>query len=107
MGIYYDKAAPRFEQRANELADSMRRVGFPGAVALYPTDRAVLDSLSARTNQVRYDAPAEEEASEALVQLLQRADPGRKYARLQTYSDTRNFMSVFLADPPPTERRRN
>jgi hypothetical protein len=99
VGIYYDKAYPQLEQRAKTVQESLRREGFPGSVGLYPNARGVLDSLSrAFTDQVRYDAPAEEEAAEALVQLLQRADPGRKYDKLRSYSDTRDFLSVFLAN---------
>ena len=67
-------------------------------VALFPKSKVVLNSLvPALSDQIRYDAPEENDASEALVELLRQADPERTYARLRGRSGTRHFLSIFLA----------
>ena len=102
IGIYFAEDDSQLRARARELQEALKNTGFKGVVALYPNSSSVLKSLvPAPVNQVRYDAVAEEEASEALIELLQQADPGRTYSKLRSRSGTRAFLSIFLA--PDTE----
>jgi hypothetical protein len=106
IGIYFIENDPGLDARAKELEASLRRMGLRGQVVRYAKSRKVLEYLlPADSDQIRYDAPAEEEASDALLLLLTRAEPGRLYLKLPTGGLTRNFLSVFFALPRPDAAR--
>ena len=98
VGIYFHKNDPPSVSTVLKLQDRLKAAGFTGTVQPFPSDEAFFARPNnlALTLEVRYEDGIEDEASDALLGIVQRVDDRTQWRKQLVSNRTANFLSIFV-----------
>jgi hypothetical protein len=97
IGIYYLSEDAAARNISTQIEQTLSQKGFRGPVQLYPRKPSFFEEYGASDKiEVRYESPTEDDAGEALYQLLQAGFTQSGLVKQVVSNRTPNFLSIFI-----------